>query len=79
MGWLERAGLDLLSEHHLSETAFFKMSQEKYDYVIFLQPKSPKKCCKKFENRFTSKIIMPKIILNRPFACAREVIHTPEN
>ena len=50
---------------------FSETPQGKYDHVIFLQPKSPKKCCKNFENRFTNKII---IILNRPFACAREVI-----
>ena len=62
------------SKFHFSETL-----QEKYDHMIFLQPKSRKKGYKNFENRFTNKIIMvcPKIISNRHFACAREVIQTP--
>ena len=41
----------------------------------FLQPKSRNQCRKNFENRFSSK----KSISKRPFACAKEVIHTPEN
>ena len=62
---------------HFSKSHFSETPQEKYDQVIFLQPKSRKKCCKNFENWFMNKIIMPKIILNRPFACAREVIQAP--
>ena len=45
---------------HFSKSHFYETLQEKYDYVIFLQPKSRKKCHKNFENRFTNKIIMPK-------------------
>ena len=45
---------------HFSKSHFSETPQEKYDHVIFLQPKSLKKCRKKFENRFTSKMIMPK-------------------
>ena len=45
---------------HFSKSHFSETPQEKYDYVIFLQPKSPKKCRKNFENRFTIEIIMPK-------------------
>ena len=44
---------------HFSKSHYRETLQEKYDYVIFLQPKSRKKC-RKNENRFTSKIIMPK-------------------
>ena len=52
---------------------FFKISlfynnSRKYDYVIFLQPKSRKKCRKDFENRFTNKKKCQKSFLNRwPF------------
>ena len=37
---------------HFSKSRFSETPQEKYDRVIFLQPKSRK-------NRFTNKIIMP--------------------
>ena len=62
----------LLSEHHFSEWLHFSKSrfsetQEKYYHVVFLQPKSLKKCRKKFENRFTSKIVMPKKYLGKAF------------
>ena len=45
---------------HFSKSHFYETLQEKYSYVIFLQPKSRFKCCKNFENRLTNKIIMPK-------------------
>ena len=45
---------------HFSKSHFSVTPQEKYNYVIFLQPKSLKKCQNIFENWFTSKIIMPK-------------------
>ena len=35
---------------------------------------SPKMCRKNFENRFTSKNLMSKMLLNRDFALAREII-----
>ena len=35
---------------------------------------SPKMCRKNFENRFTNKNLMPKMVLNRDFALAREII-----
>ena len=66
----------LMSIHYRSETAFSETPQEKYEYVIFLQPKYSKMCHKNFDDRLSYKILMPKIILNRPFACAREVIQT---
>ena len=44
---------------HFSKSHFCETLQE-HMTVIFLQPKSRKNCCKNFENRFTSKIIMPK-------------------
>ena len=43
---------------HFSKSHFSEPLQEKYDHAIFLQLMSPKKCHKKFENRFTNKIIM---------------------
>ena len=45
---------------HFSKSHFSETPQDKYDHVIFLQLMSPKKCHKKFENRFTNKIIMPE-------------------
>ncbi|MEW8547924.1 MAG: hypothetical protein AB2693_30835 [Candidatus Thiodiazotropha sp.] len=45
---------------HFSKSNFSETPQQKYDHAILLQPMSPKKCHKKFENRFTNKIIMPK-------------------
>ena len=65
--------------HFFKILLFCETPQEKYDHAIFLQLMSPKKCHNKFENRFTNKIIMSKNILNRHFACARELIHTPSN
>ena len=65
---------------HFSKSHFCETLQEKYDYIIFLQLTNHKKCRKNFENRFTSKLVIPKNYFeSRPFACAREVIHTPEN
>ena len=69
-----------VSNFYCLHTIFQKLHFSKSHHVIFLQPKSRKNCRKNFENRFSNKIIMPiKIILNRPFACAREVIQTPKN
>ena len=45
---------------HFSKSHFSEIPQEKYDHAIFLQSMSPKKCHKKFKNRLTNKIIMPK-------------------
>ena len=45
---------------HFLKSHFFETPQEKYDHAIFLQLVGPKKFHKKFENRFTNKIIMPK-------------------
>ena len=45
---------------HFSKSPFSETSQEKYDHVIFLQPKSHKMSRKNFENQFTNSIIMPK-------------------
>ena len=56
---------------HFSKSHFSKTSQEKYDHVIFLQPKSPKKCRKNFENRFTIKIIMPKKYFEQAFCMCK--------
>ena len=53
---------------------FSETPQEKYDHVIFLQPKSRKKCRKNFENRFTNEIKMPK----NYFEYAWEVIQAPK-
>ena len=57
----------LLSEHHLSETAFFEIllsekPQEKYEHVITLRSKSLKQCHKNFENWLTNKNFMQENI-----------------
>ena len=62
---------------HFSKSYFSETPQEKYDPAIYLQPMSPKKCRKKLKIGSLLKKICPKIILNRYFACAREVIRTP--
>ena len=67
----------IFQKPHFSKSHFSETPQEKYYHAIFLQPMSPKKCHKKFENRLTNKIIIPKNIFNRHFACARKVIQTP--
>ena len=71
--------LYLLYLHHPLETTFCISPCSitptyKYDIVILLHPKSPKKYHKIFENRFTNKNLMPKMTLSRYFTCAREVI-----
>ena len=58
---------------HFSKYPFSETPQAQYDHVNFLQSKRRKKCRKNLENRF-NKIFMPKNILNRSYACAREVI-----
>ena len=45
---------------HFSKSQFSETPQEKYDHAIFLQLMSPKKGRKKFGDRFTNMIIMPK-------------------
>ena len=64
--------INLLSIHHLPETAFFNISlflkDLKKNMTTILHFKSLKKCHKNFENRLSKKKkFMPEIILNRFF------------
>ena len=54
--------ITIFQKLHFSKSHFSGKPQEKYHHVVILHSKSFKKCHKNFENRFTHKIIMPKML-----------------
>ena len=62
---------NIFQKLHFSKSHFSETVQEKHEHIIFLQPKSHKKCRKIFENRFTNKIIMPENYLEYAFSICK--------
>ena len=58
---------------------FVKHYKKKMTMSSFCNPKVVKSAAKFLKIVSLVKLLYPKIILNSSFACAREVIHTPEN